>query len=354
MTQLKLGSFSIELSPTPEALPGLPMWETTLGPVVEETVGSYLRKLFPDTYEYVLLANIEDISNSEPSTTVIFKGGVISFKEEPIEDVGALVKAAIDANLAVSLKEEKPYAAIETATYVNLTPIDLTPPTVTPDTLAPLSVDVTINGAEIGDIAIEDESSKNVGMIVGSVLGALMVLFGAAILVKRKKRHREVHMPPELDLEQEKSADAAANVVEDEADGAYSEMAQYRPGELLDAVSVGSEWTISTNDCEDPYGVSAQQRKRDTELRVSSETFDRDRQITLQKDMLQSEWTGNGAAMNGQLSRTPRDWAAGNGKRKSKSKPPSLSFQGAYEGQGEEIYLVPPSRPKKSSTREII
>jgi hypothetical protein len=135
-----------------------------------------------------------------------------------------------------------------------------------------------------------------------------------------------------------KPIDDAATVVEEdnlsEHGDVISEMAQYQPGELLDSVSVASEWTMST-DVESK--VSPSKRKTGTAHDVYSETFG-DRQVALQKDMLHSEWT----------SAPPTNTQKARISQVLKSPEPGMSFAKAHGGQeGEEVYLMPPTRAKR-------
>ena len=75
------------------------------------------------------------------------------------------------------------------------------------------------------------------------------------------------------------------------------------------------------------------------ELMAAKETFDRDRNITLQKDMLHSEWSA-----------TPNAGAFDTAAALEASKDDNaLSFEQAYEAeQGEEVYLTPPRSARRS------
>jgi hypothetical protein len=143
----------------------------------------------------------------------------------------------------------------------------------------------------------------------------------------------------------------------------YSTSSQYQKQAAAggDSRSVASEWTLGTSD--DTSSVANRSTMtgntprllRAAELRASTEAFERDRQITLQKDMLQSEWSsavpvvtppklmiaGGGSGLGGTAT-TNSSSATGGGS--------SLSFEQAYDrgGQGEEIYLMPP-RPLRRS-----
>jgi len=110
---------------------------------------------------------------------------------------------------------------------------------------------------------------------------------------------------------------------------------------VLDSVSVGSEWTVTTG-VTTALGLTSTSSKTTAEMQAAKETFDRDRQITLQKDMLQSEWTSGGgvaaqAAMAGP-GLLAAQAAAGDGCGSA------LQFQDAT-GQGEEIFLMQEPQP---------
>lgn len=139
------------------------------------------------------------------------------------------------------------------------------------------------------------------------------------------------------------SGDDAASAQTEEA----SEMAQYQRGELLDCVSVASEWTMGTNEdgasydkSSSSYGNSSRRRVT-AELLAAKETFDRNQHISLQKDMLLSEWSATpttlGPAMDSKDS-----------KRGASGSSNTLSFAQAYKGEGEEVYLMPPGASRKA------
>jgi hypothetical protein len=125
-----------------------------------------------------------------------------------------------------------------------------------------------------------------------------------------------------------------------------SEMAQYsQQGEVLESVSVASEWTLGTT--EDASSLATRSAVsgntgrfwKAAERRAATEAFERDRQITLQKDMLQTEWS---AAM-------PVATLPGAGGPAGSN---TLSFEQAYDrGQGEEIYLMPPRPLRRSNSQ---
>jgi hypothetical protein len=126
--------------------------------------------------------------------------------------------------------------------------------------------------------------------------------------------------------------------------GDVSEMAQYRQGELMECISVASEWTMGTNEDTmslDRSSITGPSPRMlvSAELFAAKESFERDRkQVTLQKDMLHSAWSA--ACISGMVDTTAATATAANQMTTGESN--TLSFTQAYQGQGEEVYLMPP------------
>lgn len=168
---------------------------------------------------------------------------------------------------------------------------------------------------------------------------------------------------------------SAAYVFEDATDDEdRSEMAQYSTGEWIESTSVAqsvtsSDFTLTTVDDatysaladnsigrSDPSPRTSSSNHPDTSSRVavmgfaSSETFERDRLVTLHKDMLQSEW-GTPLANHGHIT-----YATNNGNIiRPTTGPASMSFEEAYQGDGdeprEEVYILPPPPSNTSHSR---
>ena len=143
-----------------------------------------------------------------------------------------------------------------------------------------------------------------------------------------------------------------------------SEAAQYKNTScILDCISVGSEWTLATGVT--PYSSSHSRNNSKTmaEMLAAKETFDRDRQITLQKDMLQSEWSAGVGVTGAAHALSPPSGVALTKASGNRSKLNSvgvattttattnnnntnganaLQFEEAT-GQGEEIFLMQPA-----------
>jgi len=119
-----------------------------------------------------------------------------------------------------------------------------------------------------------------------------------------------------------------------------SEAAQYhRSGNLLDSVSLASEWTLTTGVTD---GTMNNRNKSMAEMLAAKETFDRDRQVTLQKDMLQPQWAvvpPSGLALARTDSLALADRLPTTPTRNRRNNENALQFEEAG-GQGEEIYLM--------------
>lgn len=216
-----------------------------------------------------------------------------------------------------------PSALATTAPVVTFTPL---PPSAQPTTEEPISPPGTPSGMETGqDVQIQTARASNgnneskTQEIVGGFFGAAFFLV-ALVMFVRLSRHKGhpleedmvVAMNQAEQKQQQRNGTTGGiqnyNDIENE-----SQMAQYASGERLDSISVASEWTIASSKMHKYTDDSTAAQLRVGEpssvasllssyphipsSRVaamgyaSSETFERDRRVTLQKDLLQSEWT---------------------------------------------------------------
>lgn len=242
---------------------------------------------------------------------------------------------------------------------------------------------VKINGLEASELQSSSANgfSTTKGKVLGSVLGALLLVTLGIVFCrlrfKKKQKQRvmdgatipadklddEFSDQDEVDEEiarggRRKSWPAAysdgGNYNDDDGDQ-ESEAAQYKThrkanssGSILDCVSVGSEWTLTTgvtDGVSSALGIGSAGNKTMAEMLAAKETFDRDRQITIQKDMLQSEWSGavsppSGMALNRSESRSR---SRQHFQIEDNNDPNALQFEEAM-GQGEELFLMEPAR----------
>lgn len=308
---------------------------------------------------------------------------------------------------------------------------------------------------QTGDTGLSN-SAATMPQIVGGLFGVAFVLLGAILLVRQAKRRSQLHqlsealsqaeldsdedgLAPELRAHTSKYRDedstnnnsnmgvaADHSFVTDDTAPDYdddgcdrSEMAQYAPGELLDSISVGpassvASWEVNddgattrslanSSSCQSPtpsimHGMMpphAAAERVAAMAYASNETFERDRLVALQKDLLQSDWThdpvprpgGEGSASIATTFARPKNNGVGGSQTtlssssssgsssnnisssfsmRSKKKKMmmmnqpqqhhqhSISFAQAHhddndDGQGEEIYLMPPSRNRQQS-----
>eukprot|EP00531_Pseudo-nitzschia_arenysensis_P007099 CAMPEP_0116133106 /NCGR_PEP_ID=MMETSP0329-20121206/9924_1 /TAXON_ID=697910 /ORGANISM="Pseudo-nitzschia arenysensis, Strain B593" /LENGTH=455 /DNA_ID=CAMNT_0003627705 /DNA_START=278 /DNA_END=1645 /DNA_ORIENTATION=+ len=208
---------------------------------------------------------------------------------------------------------------------------------------------ITVNSLQGADVqeskganAFGSQPGKVLASTIGGLIFLMLCILVCVLCIKRRQRKlREAGggkdsstVVSEVDEEipgrrRKKRSDSDASL-DDE-----SEAAQYKSGnssKILDCISVGSEWTMTTS------GLKS--NKTMAEMIAAKETFDRDRQITLQKDMLQSEWSAGVVSPSG----VPLSRAAGSYNNKKPSQAAGgLQFEQAT-GEGEEIFLMQPAR----------
>lgn len=195
--------------------------------------------------------------------------------------------------------------------------------------------------------AFETISGKIMASVVGALLVLALIVTFSVLYLKKKTRKRWKEGSPrkakntatvfDKDGIMERDAvdvEIATGGRRLEADDA-SEAAQYRSARIIDNASVASEWTLTTgvtDGVSSTLGLSSIGNKTAAEMSAAKETFDRDRQITLQKDMLQSEWSGAVTSPSSlPLSRTT-------GSISNTGKGGGVQFEDAT-GEGEEIFL---------------
>ena len=213
-----------------------------------------------------------------------------------------------------------------------------------------------IDGSDIqenapsGANAFSTKKGKILASVLGAVLFVALVVLGFVLLRNKKRRNSQSkdnstvvsqdELPrDEVDEEIARGGQGLSKQMDAEEDD-QSEAAQYKvpKNNLLDCISVGSEWTLTTGSM---LGYCS--NKSMAEMMAAKETFDRDRQITLQKDMLQSEWSSPVSPSALALSRKGSKSTV----KKSEKTTTIASGDAASgglkfaEAEGEEIYLMP-------------
>ena len=347
---LELLPFWVKLEPTPFGLIGVENLETLVQTVVETYIATQTSGL--DELRLEGIENVEwDSQATPPSTGIKFHGGLAWFSEPVSEDynVNTAAMEAITLNLVTKLQDTTEFADITSATHMSTTEAPTSAPHDDQNTVVEATAQRDNNTYEKRDPSTE--------AIVGSLLGVAFVVLASILLIQRRN---QVHAMLELDKVDKPSqvdddTDTELDDVELDqkqqeamANECASQRAHYHDAASTDQGSVISEWTITSRDTSTASGL------RKNEMLGHAETFERDRQVTLKKDLMQSPWSGIAAAASPQqlpsLPLTPRaggrkdfaSWRTQQGDVDSNS---PFRFE---QAQGEEVYFMPPSRARKS------
>jgi hypothetical protein len=346
ITQLNLAPFLLKLEPTPTLFGGSDKMETYVQTVIEDYVSSRTSGL-----DYVLLAGIgsvdwdsgEDRRNRNlqatlPSTTMKINGGVVSFSEPVAEDynVNTAAKEAIDSKLVTFLRDTE-FRGISSVTYITTTEAPTGAPADERDTVVVAPVQRISNDYE--------KEAPKTRAVLFSLLGVAFVALASVLLIRK---HNQVHAMLELDPEDKPSQvddhdDAATEVDDAEGQECASQQAHYHDAASTDQGSVVSEWTLTSRDTS--TGL------RTNDMLVHSETFDRDRQVSLRKDLMLSPWSGT---QQPSMPLPPRaqgrhDFASWRTEQGDVDSDSPFRFEQAHAAQGEEVYFMPASRARNSN-----
>ena len=252
-----------------------------------------------------------------------------------------------------------------------------------------------ISSSQEQDLVADEGNTLTTPQIVGGVFGAALLSIGAMLLLRgmQERRHsRHTHGAIAQAEEDAGSSKVIASdlvleegptLLEDSYDSKdgdnQSEVAQYAPGELLDSISVGPSVASSAGTADDftvttavgvgratsptspgahPLSPQDSSSRAAAMAYASNETFERDRLVALQKDLLQSDWTSNPVPTNanarGLTMATPfaRPRSSSSHGSVDDNRDGELSFEQAYEG--EEMTLMPPKSTRRRSGNDIV
>jgi hypothetical protein len=443
--QVRIRPFELTLQPTPVNLEQDSDGQEQLHKVIQDTVRTYLEKNMSDAtgnFAYVFLADFrleyhtgdvgvrrlrrsQTTSSKVPSTTLYFNGGVASYSEPSTvyteDQINKLIGRAMQEELMTALKAltsttsgvtiddaavNGPFATLDQVLFIG----QEAPPR--PPTAAPVVVQEPASPTDDVD-AIEQsvmgenegEKKSSTGAVVGGSLGGTVFLMvGLFLLIQRTRsssKSSKTRTAMVVDEENgikkiyEMQDDAATDVddfdCEPEIVDCTSQVTASNSGnynrtgasfhgpenEMLDAQSATSDWTMRT----DP-ATSVNANANAARHLVHAETFERDRQVHIRKDMMQSAWGdagagagGGSAAAAGRFAMVPprmgalQDFASWSTQQDGSVSVDPFLFEQAHEagggppaaaaaargraarGEGEEIYLMPPSRTQQ--TRKI-
>jgi hypothetical protein len=248
--------------------------------------------------ENVLFGRFEQtFDEANEATTLAVNAGIASYSSFPVPNsdlVNGWVKDGIEANLVDQLNDK----GFETIESVEFNFKNGKNNSETDNTDSEPVDEVEPSGIE-SDRAVDNGNSNTIAVISGSAAGGAVALIAAAVIAlwavrRRKKVVRIEDMNPviiddsDLSLQPKTSSDDVAPksmAVVDERSLAESE----------------SEWTVATEAGDSmalksicPNNATAMSRlgaAASTEM-ILSESFERDRQVSLTKDMLTGQWSG--------------------------------------------------------------
>ncbi|KAI2506501.1 hypothetical protein MHU86_7911 [Fragilaria crotonensis] len=288
---------------------------TTQGDLIEELAEDVLHDYLPTkldqgvTVDYVDLivsnhgrVRWRHLQQDDSSAVLEVSGGVASFRggKPPLEEVNEWVSQALEGNLLEILQAETDLNTVEKIEFNSLS----APPTPSPAAAAPPGSGSSQGGTD--DISRVQTTETNpthsfafVAAIVGGVAIISLVIL-AAIAVGGRRRSATVEpigeggakrrVTPAGGIDDDITGDGEEDD-DDSEEGDTLETGQNLP-KFEEAESVShSMWTMSTN-ATDAYTVrSGKLFPRVSHTLMQTESFERDRQVSLKKDMLETTWS---------------------------------------------------------------
>ena len=358
---VRIQAFHVQLAPTPDMLSDDDVED--LHDVIEAFLQNYVRaqvQLEGMSLEYVMLADLEEDEagrglQDTPSTTLSISAGVASFDGDThpsASELAALIAEGIESDLPDALSSTR-FSYIETATYISLTD--------TPTT-APLGV----QAAEASEgIDTPQKSYVSAGVIGGFIAVAIGVAF---LLVRRQ---RGAQTSPHIKMDDEtKDIETTSDPSFEPVDDFNDEHINRDENLSLDTAGGGDQftrddssmWTMSTlpDDAGTvmTFGTSAAPGIH------RAESFERDRRISLKKDMLNTSpsWNIGESSVsqprkkNDDTVLKPSHFGKNDEYKEARSSKEArkngVPFRFEANGEGEEVYLMPPSEtnPRQDST----
>jgi hypothetical protein len=219
----------------------------------------------------------------EDETTVLqISGGIASFRggQPRVDEVNAWVSEALEGPLLEILQEETELNEIQSIVFTSLTPAP---------TPSPSSQSNSVGIASESNVQADDNDTIK---IAGGVVGVMAVASIALLaLLTMSRQKRATALEPVARGSVKKVLPTVDGDGADDSDDEESlETNQNRAFADDDSVSV-SEWTMSTN-VTDAYTVkSGKVFPGISHSLMQTESFERDRQVSLKKDMLQTPWS---------------------------------------------------------------
>ena len=366
--------FFVKLAPTPLTLDGklLNEFYVILQEFLRETINDETGNGLPLLY-FVMTdispeeteGNVSTLSVGEGAATfgpVTRNGNNDNIPLPKQEQIEAWLRTAIDTRLVDKLQDTDFYY-VQEARFVSA---------------AESASNRGPNNSIVDEVAgVTPSTAKNGNSRADAALRASVIMAGVAIillgaLLVRSHRQRQREMPPTVVLENDTCASqapqqqpriesipsepdtipvVAATPIRNTSSSPEEEVASSPPRTPSDARSLAdseSSWTVATE-----MGDSAALHSVAThpsQAIVSTESFEHDRQVYLQKDMLTTAWSGNNANGGPVLSESvlqPSHFSASQGHRRSwvdtdeSPRPFIFASHDADAEMGEEVFLMP-------------
>jgi hypothetical protein len=338
--QVSIHSFRLLLEPTPAPLTSTD--ERELHIILQTFLSSYVKDELGSQgvlLDYLMLADVQVVDERQRrlqddsnSSTLFVSAGVASFTSAayPTEsDLAALIAQGLESNLTGALATTD-YAYVETVNYISLT-------------VSPTSSPV----AQEADEANVNDTGRNVIIAAGATGAFIGILIIAAALFVRHNRGPSLASHLERDYkDHETTLDSSiqgddVNSLQTGSDGRTRDGsdAWTMPSSDEDANTVFSSWTVKS--------LLGLLKSSDIHR---TESFERDRQVSLRKDMLDTSpaWnitdicqTDSGKTNDDTVLKPSHFGVEDEEARANAAKHKSEPCRFETNDEGEEIYLMP-------------
>lgn len=261
----------------------------------QEERSDIARNLEEPVIENVLLGRFDQKFNEAIAATIVsVNAGVVHYSAFPLPDadiVNGWAKDAIEQDLAAALKGVADLNSIDTVNFsFQQNQSNEQPPPSGGEPVENSSERAVDNGSD----------SSNTAIIAGSAAGGAALVAAAviALLVVRRRRKQSVRIE---DLGPVIENDLSSGQQQKENEPSRNKGNKLATVEERSLAESESEWTVAT-EAGDSTALKSIRPNQNSALRVGasanpsdvifSESFERDRQVSLTKDMLTGQWSG--------------------------------------------------------------
>lgn len=404
--RVTLGPFLVRLAPTPRRLGDEEL--DALYVHIQNTLLDYMSQV-TDTgliVQYFVITNVGISALEDNVSTLRFGEAACAFErvdpDVPSPDsvlIQEWIRQAIDTRLVDELQETDFYY-VTRANFVSLTEIGLDNSNNNAD-----GVQQGGTGADVSRDGNGDDTGRaGVVMIASVVIASVAVMLLAALLVKNHRSrwraggdgrtevrspvslesndlsHRTATMPPSIMLDPRRASSSTMRAYEQELASSpalpqhhpTTRSLEYSSSDARSLADSESSWTVATEmgDSAAVHSIATHGGAGAAGGLVATESFERDRQVYLQKDMLTTTWSGYGGRGGGDgrvggggggLSESvlqPSHFSAGHERRSGRRqwidtdetpRPFVFASHDNDNDMGEEVFLMLPDDPPRPS-----